>query len=112
MSGATMSVDPRKTAEILKAAVPLELADFGQLDCEPELDTAAGSEAELRIELGRTDIRAADVNRLACGSVVRLDESVEHPISVYADNQLVARGELLVLDDRYALRITETFDGQ
>ncbi len=109
MSGATLSVDPQKTAEILEAAAPLELTDFGQLGCEPEQDVASTAEVEVRIEMGRTEIQAADVDRLACGFVVRLDEAVEHPVSVYADNQLVARGELLVLDGRYALRITETF---
>ena len=111
MSGATLSIDPQKTAEILEAAAPLELTDFGQPDCEPEQDAAVAQEVEVRIELGRTDIQAGDVDRLVCGFVVRLDEPVDHPVSVYADNQLVARGELLVLDGRYALRITETFSG-
>jgi flagellar motor switch protein FliN/FliY len=112
MSGATMSVDPQKNAEILKAAVPLELADFGQRDGESEQDVASVADTELRIELGRTELPVADVDRLVCGSVVRLDEPVENPVSVYADNRLIARGELLVFDDRYALHITETIVDQ
>jgi len=107
MPGATLSADPRKTTEILQAAAPLELTDFGSFDCETDQDAANAAEVEVRIEWGKTSIRATEVEGLVSGSVVRLDEPVEHPVRVYADNQLIARGELLVLNDRYALRITD-----
>ena len=111
MSGTTLSVDPQKTAEILETAGPLEWTDFGGAGCESERDASATQQLEARVELGRTDIGAEDVERLVCGSVVRLDDPVEHPVGVYADHQLIAQGELMVVDGRYALRITETFTG-
>jgi flagellar motor switch protein FliN/FliY len=111
MPVAIRSVDPQKTAEILASASPLEWTDFGALDGEAGQDDVASEEVEIRVELGRTAISASDVEGLDCGSVVRLDQPVEHPVRIYADDRLVAEGELLVLDDRYALRITETFAG-
>ena len=111
MPVAIRSIDPQKTAEILASVSPLQWTDFGVLDGEPEQNDVAGEEVEIRVELGRTAIPASDVDGLGCGSVVRLDQAVEHPVRIYADDRLLAEGELLVLNDRYALRIAEIFAG-
>ena len=107
MSSAILSIDSQGSAEVPQTPVPVQLPDFGDIARSSESGAASITEVELRIELGKTDLSAVEADRLACDSVVRLDESAEEPVSVYADGQLFARGELVVVDNHYALRITE-----
>ena len=58
-------------------------------------------------ELGRCTMRVSDVLRLGKGSVVELDRLAGGPIDVLVNNRLVARGEVVAVDDRFGVRITE-----
>jgi flagellar motor switch protein FliN len=61
----------------------------------------------VKIELGRTRMLIEDVLRLAEGSVVELDKLAGDPVDVFVNEQLVARGEVLVLNDNFCVRINE-----
>ncbi len=61
----------------------------------------------VKIELGRTRMLVEDVLKLGEGSVVELDKLAGDPVDVYANDRLVARGEVLVLDDSFCVRINE-----
>jgi flagellar motor switch protein FliN/FliY len=61
----------------------------------------------VKIELGRTRMLVEDVLKLSEGSVVELDKLAGDPVDVYANDRLVARGEVLVLDDSFCVRINE-----
>lgn len=61
----------------------------------------------VKIELGRTRMLIEDVLRLAEGSVVELDKLAGDPVDVFVNDQLVARGEVLVLNDNFCVRINE-----
>ena len=61
----------------------------------------------VKIELGRTKMLVEDVLKLAEGSVVELDKLAGDPVDVYVNDQLVARGEVLVLNDNFCVRINE-----
>ncbi len=69
-------------------------------------------ELELRIELGRTQMYLEDVLRLRKGSVVPLDKLAGDPVDVYVNGRLVARGEVLVLNDNFCVRVNELLAGQ
>lgn len=71
---------------------------------EPQV---ADVELDLRVELGRSQMDISQVMRLRHGSVVPLAEAVAEPVDVYANEQLVARGEVLVLNETFCVRITE-----
>jgi flagellar motor switch protein FliN/FliY len=58
-------------------------------------------------ELGRCTMRVSDVVKLGKGSVVELDRLAGGPIDVLVNNRLVARGEIVAVDDRFGVRITE-----
>lgn len=62
---------------------------------------------KVRIELGRTRMLVEDVLKLGENSVVELDKLAGDPVDVYANDRLVARGEVLVLDDSFCVRISE-----
>jgi len=61
----------------------------------------------VKIELGRTRMLVENVLKLGEGSVVELDKLAGDPVDVYANDRLVARGEVLVLDDSFCVRINE-----
>ena len=61
----------------------------------------------VKIELGRTRMLIEDVLRLTDGSVVELDKLAGDPVDVFVNDQLVARGEVLVLNDNFCVRINE-----
>ena len=58
-------------------------------------------------ELGRCSMRVSDVLKLGKGSVVELDRLAGGPIDVLVNNRLVARGEIVAVEDRFGVRITE-----
>ncbi len=62
---------------------------------------------DVSIELGRTHMLLEDVLKLASGSVVELNKLAGDPVDVYVNNRLVARGEVLVLNDNFCIRISE-----
>ncbi len=61
----------------------------------------------VKIELGRTRMLVEDVLRLGDGSVVELDKLAGDPVDVYVNDRPVARGEVLVLNDNFCVRINE-----
>jgi flagellar biogenesis protein FliO len=64
-------------------------------------------ELDVRIELGRRSLAADEAARLTSGTVVALEEAADQPVYIYGGGQLIARGQVLVLDSRYCIRITE-----
>jgi flagellar motor switch protein FliN/FliY len=61
----------------------------------------------VKIELGRTKMLIEDVLKLGEGSVVELDKLAGDPVDVFVNDQLVARGEVLVLNDNFCVRVNE-----
>lgn len=66
---------------------------------------------ELTIELGRKNIKIGEVLKLGPGSVLELDKSNGDPLDVYVNNRLVARGEAVVVGERYGIRLIEVLVG-
>ncbi len=62
---------------------------------------------QLTIELGRVTLPIREVLRLGPGSVIDLGRSVGEPVDLLANEKLIARGELVVVDSALAVRITE-----
>ena len=65
---------------------------------------------DVMIELGRTEMLVEDVLRLGTGSVVELDKLAGDPVDVHVNGRLVARGEVLVLNDNFCIRISEIIE--
>jgi flagellar motor switch protein FliN/FliY len=71
------------------------------------IDLLKDVDLNVKIELGRTKMLIEDVLKLAEGSVVELDKLAGDPVDVFVNDQLVARGEVLVLNDNFCVRINE-----
>ncbi len=64
-------------------------------------------ELDLRIELGRTELLIEEVLQLREGSVVPLNKLAGDPVDILVNGRLVARGEVLVLNDNFCVRVAE-----
>ena len=62
---------------------------------------------QVRIELGRTRMLVEDVLRLNSDSVVELDKAAGDPVDVFVNGRRIARGEVLVLNDNFCVRVSE-----
>ena len=71
------------------------------------LDFLSDVDVNVRIELGTARMHVQDVLKLGSGSVVPLESLVGDPVNVFVNDRLVARGEVLVVHDNFAIRITE-----
>jgi flagellar motor switch protein FliN/FliY len=75
------------------------------------LEFLSGIELEACVELGRTTMSIGKVLELGPGSVVQLDKMLGDPVELMIKDRLIARGEVVVVDDRFGLRITEVVAG-
>lgn len=66
---------------------------------------------DLKIELGRTHMYLEDVLKLRKGAVVPLDKLAGDPVDVFVNGRLIARGEVLVLNDNFCVRVAELIVG-
>ena len=89
---------------------PFQLEDLIGRDGPPEkcsIDLLRDVDLDLKIELGRTHMLLEDVLKLRRGSVVTLDKLAGDPVDLFANGRLVARGEILVLNDNFCVRVAE-----
>ena len=75
------------------------------------MDLLNDVELNVKIELGRSRMMVEDVLKLGEGSVVELDKLAGDPVDVYVNDKLVARGEVLVLNDNFCVRVNEIVAG-
>ena len=109
---ATESLDHAAGEKVSATAAP---APFSLGDLSPEVDASERQpidllgevEMDLRIELGRTQMRLEEVLQLRGGSVVALDKLAGDPVDVFVNGRLIARGEVLVMNDNFCIRVTE-----
>ena len=94
---------------------PFELKDlFGATPANEQasLDLLRDVQLDLKIELGRTQMHLEDVLRMKQGAVVTLDKLAGDPVDIYANGRLIARGEVLVLNDNFCVRVAELISGE
>ncbi len=87
----------------------------------PQSDAIAGSEVdmsrlsdipmELSVEIGRTHMTVGETLDLRVGSVVRLKRQAGEAVELLVNGTAIARGEVVVIDEQYGLRVTEILEG-
>jgi flagellar motor switch protein FliN/FliY len=76
-------------------------------DSPPNLDILLDIPVKLSVELGSCQMSMQEVLQLAAGSVVPLDKPADAPVDLFVNQKLVARGEVVVVEDRFGIKITE-----
>ncbi|KAA1417693.1 flagellar motor switch protein FliN [Nocardioides humilatus] len=74
------------------------------------LELLHGVDMEVTVELGRTRMAVRDLLALAPGAVLELDRAAGSPADLLVNGRLIARGEVVVIDEDFGLRVTEIVD--
>lgn len=82
-------------------------AAFGDSDHNLTLDAVQDIPVNISVVLGKTTMQVNQLLKLGRGAVVELDRKVGEPIDIYVNNRLVARGEVVVVEDRIGITMTE-----
>jgi flagellar motor switch protein FliN len=113
---------PRPLAEALAAVAPtgavaVRPARFPAFGPDQTPGEMAGMERvldvplTLTVELGRTVKRVKELLQIVPGSVLELDRLAGEPLDIYANQEWVARGEVVVVDESFAIRVTQVGSG-
>lgn len=101
-------------ADLASAAIqPVAFGQLGQSEPTGEkqnLDLLLDVEIPISVEVGRAQMSLEEVLKLVPGSVIALDKKAEEPVDLRVNGKLVARGEVVLVDDVYGLRVTQIVD--
>ena len=86
---------------------PLESIAGGEAAGSGDLERLYDVTVELAVEVGRTRMTLGQALALGPGSVVSLDRLADDPLDLLVNDRPIARGEVVVIDEEYGLRITE-----
>ncbi len=108
------SINASSSGDMPRGVTSYRLEEFTGSAASSEnatLDLIRDVELDLKIELGRTNMYLEDVLKLRKGAVVPLDKLAGDPVDVYVNGRLIARGEVLVLNDNFCVRVAELIAG-
>jgi flagellar motor switch protein FliN/FliY len=78
----------------------------------PNLDVVLDVPVSLTVELGSCEMPMREVLQLGVGSVVQLDKIADEPVQLSINRKFVARGEVVVVENRFGIKITEMINNQ
>jgi flagellar motor switch protein FliN/FliY len=84
-----------------------ELPKEGQQITANDLDAVYSIPVEVTAVLGKAEMQVSHLLKLGRGAVIELDRKVGEAIDIYVNNRLVARGEVVVVEDRLGITMTE-----
>ena len=98
--------------------VPVRGVQFSDFNGMPSMETGENSNIkllmdvnmELTVELGRTKKSIKDILGMGEGTVIELDKLAGEPVDVLVNGQLIAKGEVVVIDENFGVRVTEIVD--
>ncbi|HDP69625.1 MAG TPA: flagellar motor switch protein FliN [Actinobacteria bacterium] len=110
--------EPKEPGGNVEAEVPVEQVHFDSL-------SAGGKRGDMRninllldvslvasIELGRTNMTVQEILNLGGGSVIELDKLASEPVDFLINGKVIARGEVVVIDDKFGVRVTDIADAR
>ena len=72
-----------------------------------DIDLILDIPLNVSVELGKVKMLVNDLLQLGHGSIIELTKSISEPLDIYANNKLIAKGEVVVINDKYGIRLTE-----
>ncbi|MCZ4330637.1 flagellar motor switch protein FliN [Castellaniella denitrificans] len=76
-------------------------------ESDSDIDMIMDIPVQLSVELGRTRLTIKNILQLGQGSVVELDGLAGEPMDIYVNGYLIAQGEVVVVDEKYGIRVTD-----
>ena len=71
------------------------------------LDLILDIDLNVSVELGKVKMPVKDLLQLGQGSIVELAKSVGEPLDIYVNNTLIAKGEVVILDEKFGIRVAD-----
>lgn len=97
--GRNLNVQPVQFANLGNPA-------FGQVE-ENNLNLLMDIPLKVTVELGRTQKQIKDILELSQGSIIELDKLAGEPVDILVNNKLIAKGEVVVIDENFGVRVTD-----
>lgn len=113
MGGQPIYAPPAYANNVVGAGVPVQNAQFAPLTNEPIKVNAANISLiqdvplQVTVELGRTKKSIREILEFTTGSIIELDKLAGEPVDIHVNGQLTAKGEVVVIDENFGVRITE-----
>ena len=104
---------PAYANNVVSSGVPVQNAQFAPLTNEPVEVNAANIgliqdvPLQVTVELGRTKKSIREILEFSTGSIIELDKLAGEPVDIHVNGQLTAKGEVVVIDENFGVRITE-----
>ena len=90
---------------------PVQYAAFGDTPgmqaAEPNLNLLLDIPLKVTVELGRTKKQIREILELTQGSIIELDKLAGEPVDILVNNKLIAKGEVVVIDENFGVRVTD-----
>lgn len=90
-----------------RSGTPAEANDGVQVRTADDLGAVSEIPVQVSAVLGRATMQVSQLLKLGRGAVVELDRKVGEPVDIFVNNRLVARGEVVVVDERLGVTMTE-----
>jgi flagellar motor switch protein FliN/FliY len=84
-----------------------EIEEDQKQEIPPELAFIRDIPMRVSVELGRASVVVKDLLRVKLNQIVEVDKMVGEPLEIRINNQLVARGEVVVINDKFGIRLTD-----
>ncbi len=106
MTGETVSTSKKETTPTQPLTLQ-ELTTSKEPETLQELDFILDIPLEISVEIGRTKMLIKDLLKLSQGSIIELEKMAGEPVDVFVNGKFMAKGEVVVVNDRFGVRITE-----
>jgi len=93
-----------------KVIMPVEFTDLQSPSPSEQVRTIGiymDITKDIIVELGKTKMSIRDILALEVGEVIELSKQAGESVDIFVDNELIAKGEVVVIDDKFGVRITE-----
>jgi flagellar motor switch protein FliN len=102
------SYQPQMRDVSVKPASFSDFNDFGSSQTESKnLDMLLDIPLQVTVELGRTKKTIKDILEMSAGSIVELDKLAGEPVDIFVNQKMIAKGEVVVIDENFGVRVTE-----
>ncbi|MBL6699055.1 flagellar motor switch protein FliN [Luminiphilus sp.] len=98
--------DEEEGADVSLEQLAEDTALSGGFDAMVSADVLQSVPVTLSVEVGRTRLKIRDLLRLKQGSVIELERNAGEPLDLLVNNTVVAQGEVVLVNDRYGVRLT------
>lgn len=95
-----------ETVDVSLEQLAEDAADGQSFDAMVSADVLQSVPVTLSVEVGRTRLKIRDLLRLKQGSVIELERNAGEPLDLLVNNTVVAQGEVVLVNDRYGVRLT------